>query len=593
MNTRDMARSGRTCSRDGECEGQRRGAPGPTAGSGGGAAVVLIFLCFWLCGCGDSIKPSDPRVKASQAGGRAWFEEVAAQAGLHFTHQLADGVLDNIVESDGAGGVVFDYDGDGWMDLYLVNSGPDPVISKAPAGTVREPNRLFRNRGNGTFEDVTERAGVAGHDFGITAAAGDYDNDGHTDLYVVNYRSAILYRNRGDGRFEDVTMRAGVTNSGGGISATFLDYDKDGYLDLFVANYLVYDPAIQPAPGSSAPYAGPLAYEPELNVLFRNRGDGRFEDVSEVAGVRIRGHRAMSITPLDYNLDGWTDVYVSNDATPNLLLANHGKGGFKEAGLQAGVGFNQFGAADGSMGAAVGDCNGDGWPDLFVTRFGHASLYVNSQGGLFEDRIQASGILEVTAKYTGWGGNFLDYDNDGDVDLFVVNGHAHFMQGMPSLLMENRGEARFADASADGGPFFRREISARGSGAWDYDNDGRMDLVVTTLGGPAVLLRNTGGQRGQHWVTLRLQGTRSNRDGYGALVRITAGGKTQMAECRCPTSYVFQQDSRLHFGLGQQGRIELIEIRWPSGASQRLTDVAADQIVRVREPGESRWTEAR
>jgi hypothetical protein len=508
---------------------------------------------------------------------------------LDFVHQLADGKLDNIMESDGAGGAFLDVDNDGFMDVYLVNSGPAPVLSDAPPGTPRWPNRLYRNRGDGTFQDVTRHAGVEGHGFGTTAAAADYDNDGYTDLLVVNFDGLILYHNNGDGTFRDVTDKAGLTSKQAGISATFLDVDNDGYLDIFVANYLRYDPAVKNPPGTQAPYPGPLLYEPEFNLLYRNRGDGAFEDISERAGIRIPGHRAMSVTALDYDLDGDEDIYVSNDGTPNLLLANDGKGHFQDVAMRCGVGFNQFGEAAGSMGAAVGDCNGDGLPDMFVTRFGNASLYLNSIGGLFEDRIQFSGILQISSRYTGWGGNFFDFDNDGNLDLFIANGDAHFMRGMPPLLLEGRGDGSFTDASAKGGPLFERPLNARGSGAWDFDNDGRMDLLITSLGDRAVLWRNTG-RAGNNWLTVKLEGTRCNRDGFGAKVRVTADGRTLCEESRCPTSYVFQQDPRLHFGLGKSTVAGRIEVRWPSGLTQTLTNVTANQVLKVTEPGASRWS---
>ncbi len=549
-----------------------------------------------LAGCGKPPAPGDAPSNAARdnAGaspresGGALFQDVTLATGLDFTHQLADGKLDNIMESDGAGGACLDYDGDGFMDLYLVNSGPAPVISDAPPGTPRQPNKLFRNRGNGTFEDATRAARVEGRGFGTTAAAADYDNDGRTDLLAVNFGGLILYHNEGNGTFKEVTTEAGLVTTQACISATFFDADGDGWLDLFVANYLVFDPKIRPPPGSSAPYAGPLAYPPEFNLLYRNRGNGTFEDASEKAGIRLAGHRAMSVTPLDYDLDGDSDLYVCNDATPNLLLANDGRGRFKDAGLQSGAGYNQFGAADGSMGAAVGDCNGDGLPDMLVTRFGNASLYINSRGGFFEDRIQASGILDISSKFTGWGGNFIDFDNDGDLDIFIVNGHAHFLQGMPPLLLENRGDGHYADASPRGGPAFKRLLSARGSGALDYDNDGRMDVAITTLGDRAALLRNRA-PGANHWLKLRLEGARGNRDGFGAQVRVTAGGRVLAAEARCPTSYVFQQDSRLHFGLGTNRAAERIEIRWPGGQVQTLNHTPADQVLKIREPGESRW----
>jgi hypothetical protein len=551
------------------------------------AAGALGLLLLVACGPSESPPPTQrgapPSASSPSRADSPVFEEVAERTQLEFSHQLADGQLDNIMESDGAGGAALDFDGDGFLDVYFVNSGPAPVLSEAPASTPRWPNRLLRNRGDGTFEEVTKRAGVEGRDFGTTAAAADYDNDGDTDLLVVNFGSLILYQNQGDRTFKDVTAAAGLTSPQAGISATFFDADRDGRLDLFVANYLKFDPKIKVEEGSKVPYPGPLAYEAEFNLLFHNRGDGTFEDISERAGIRIPGHRAMSVTPLDYDLDGDTDLYVSNDGTANLMLVNDGQGRFKDVGLQTGAGLNQFGTADGSMGAAVADGNGDGLPDLFVTRFGKASFYVNSRGGFFEDRIQASGILEVSSRFTGWGGNFLDFDNDGDQDVFIVNGHAHFLQGMPPLLLENLGEGNFKDASARAGTFFATRLNARGSGALDFDNDGRMDLVLTTLGDQARLLHNVSNAPG-HWLKLKLVGTRSNRDGFGALVKLTAAGRTWTAEMRCPTSYVFQQDSRLHFGLGAATRAEGLEIRWPSGQTQTLTNVAADQILQIKEP---------
>jgi hypothetical protein len=548
------------------------------------------------CGRQDRPDPAQSTTPATPSGqsvpstlpSAAVFRDVTREARLEFVHQLADGDLTNIMESDGAGGTVLDYDGDGWMDLYLVNSGPDPIMSDAPPDTPRHPNRLFRNLGNRTFADVTEQAGVAGHGFGTTAAAADYDNDGDTDLLVVNFGSVILYQNQGDGTFRDVTEAAGLNNPRAGISATFLDVDRDGWLDLFVANYLVFDPTLNVEPGSPQPYPGPLAYPPEYNVLYRNRGDGSFADVSEASGIRIPDHRAMSVTALDFDLDGDVDLYVSNDGTPNLLLDNDGQGRFRDVGWQRGVAFNQFGDAAGSMGAAVADVNRDGFPDILVTRFGQASLYLNSKGGFFEDRITASGILDVSSQLVGWGGNFLDFDNDGDPDIFIANGDPHFLKGMPPLLLENRGDATFTSAGPRAGPFFQTLVNGRGSGAVDFDNDGRRDVVITTLGGPAILLRNEL-ESGHHWLTLQLEGTRSNRDGFGALVQVMAGGRTLAAEARCPTVYVFQQETRLHFGLGPAKVVERIAIRWPSGQLQELTQVAVDQILAIREPGESRW----
>lgn len=566
-------------------------------GSGCAALYSIIAFVVVLAGCGrksatHEAPPQNPESQpVKRTAAAPVYVDVTEQSGLDFVHVVrsgsVDGAISNILDSDGSGGAILDFDGDSLMDVYLVNSGEPESVSGDPAERNRKSNRLYRNLGNGRFEDVTEKAGVPGHGFGVTAAAADYDNDGDTDLFVVNFDGCILYENLGNGTFRDVTERAGIKTKKTGISATFFDMDNDGCLDLFVANYLVFDPAVKPPPGSGVPYAGPLFYQAELNILYRNNGDGTFKDVSEQAGILVPGHRAMSVAPLDFDLDGDTDLYVSNDGTPNLLLVNDGKGKFKEEGFLRGVAYNQFGAAEGSMAATVGDCNGDGLPDMFVTRFGVPSLYINGLGSVFEDRGAAAGIGKLTSGLTSWGGNFIDFDNDGVLDLFIANGDAHFMKGMRPLLLQNDGRGSFKDVAAVAGPFFSQTVNARGSGVVDFDNDGRLDIVICTLGGPVALLHNRARTQ-NHWLKLHLEGTKSNRNGFGALVKVHAGGRILAAECRCPTTYVFQSDPRLHFGLGPNSKVERIEIRWPSGQTQALTDIEPDTILRLREPGDNR-----
>ncbi len=519
------------------------------------------------------------------AGPEDLFEDVTAKAGIHFVHQFCDTKIANILESNGAGGCWLDYDGDGLMDLFLVNSGPlDGVTHHAP-GTVRQPNRLYRNRGDGTFEDVTEKAGLSGAGFCTAAIAADYDNDGHTDLYVVGVGRSYLYHNRGDGTFEDVTDKAGVANVGGtGIGAVFFDADNDGKLDLFVANYLTFDPSYQLYYNPDA-YPGPLSYKPQFNKLYHNRGDGTFEDVSKSAGIEIPGHRAMSAAVFDYNGDGAPDLYLSNDGTPNLLLVNDGKGHFQDAAPRAGVAFNAMGEAAGSMAATIGDCNNDGNEDILVTRLGYGSLYMGTTNGLYDDRMMASGLGSLTAQFVGWGGCFLDFNNSGKLDIFIANGDPHYLVGWESLLLENRGDGTFADAAAKGGAYFKTKVRARGSAVADYDNDGLMDIIVTTMGDRPFLLHNRD-KSGNHWLTLDLEGTKSNRDGFGAKVKVLAGGKTVFAESRCAFGFLMQSDRRLHFGLGQATTVDRIEIQWPSKQVQELTNVKVDQILKVREPGE-------
>ena len=510
------------------------------------------------------------------------FEDVTRKAGIDFVHQFPHQRIANILLSNGAGAVVFDYDNDGFVDLYLLNWGPLEGVTSVPPGTPRQPNRLYHNRGDGTFEDVTAKAGLAGSGFASAATAGDYDNDGHADLYVAGIGCSQLFRNRGDGTFEDVTAKAGVGHGGAGISATWLDFDNDGFLDLYVVNYLTYIPEKESEQNPGA-YPGPLAYAGQANVLYRNRGDGTFEDVTQAAGLYSPGHRGMSVSAFDANRDGCVDLYVSNDDTPNQLFLNDGKGHFTEVATDAGVAFNSIGEAPGSMNTAIADADGDGFPDLFVTRFGYGSLYVRTPNGHYDDRIWTSGLGRLTQRYVGWGGEFLDYDNDGDMDLVVANGSAFVLDGTSTLLLESQGNATFADASARGGVFFQTPVNGRGNAALDFDNDGRIVFLITALADRPFLLHNRV-VNGNHWLTLQLEGTRSNRSGYGALLKLVAGDLTLQSEARCPTGFLTQSDARPHFGLGTRTKLDRLEVRWPSGRTQVLTNLAVDQILKVKEP---------
>ncbi|MBI5384207.1 MAG: CRTAC1 family protein [Verrucomicrobia bacterium] len=513
------------------------------------------------------------------------FEDITDQAGIKFVHQYCDNRIANILESNGAGGAILDLDNDGWPDIYLVNAGPLEGVTHHKPGTAREPNRLYRNRGDGMFEDVTQKAGVAGSGYGTAAAAADYDNDGFTDLIVVNVGSCLLYHNRGDGTFENVTVQAGITTKSTGISAVWLDADNDGLLDLFVANYLTFDPNYKLYFNPDA-YPGPLSYKPEFNVLYRNLGGGKFEDISEKSGVRVPGHRAMSVCTLDYNHDGFPDIYISNDGTPNSLLVNDGKGHFSDQATKLGVAFNALGEAAGSMAASVGDCNGDGIPDILVSRLGYGSLYMGSPQGLYSDQMMVSRLGGITAQFVGWGCNFFDFDNDTDLDILIANGDAHHLVGWESLLIENEGGGKFLDVREKGGKIFETKIRARGSAVSDFNNDGKMDALITAMGDRAFLLLNRD-KSGHHWLKLNLEGTQSNRDGFGAKVTVTIGGVKLYQEERCPAGFLMQSDKRLHFGLGKAAAADKIEIRWPSGQTQELANVKADQVLKIKEPGKA------
>jgi hypothetical protein len=553
---------------------RRTTKPGAWLAAGLGFTALTASLAF------SAPAPRQPTPTVASLE-KDWFHDVTQKAGIHFVHQFCHHRIANILLSNGSGAAVLDYDNDGWMDIYLLNWGPLDGVTAAPTGTPRKPNRLFRNRGDGTFEDRTAAAGVAGSGFASAVTAGDFDNDGNTDLYVANVGRNILFRNRGDGTFEDVTIKAGVGDTNTGISAVFVDVDNDGWLDLFVGNYLTYVHEKQSEQNPGA-YPGPLAYKGEANVLYRNRRDGTFEDITRQAGVFAPGHRAMAVCAFDCDWDGDSDLYVCNDDTPNALWLNDGKGNFKDVAADLGVAFNAIGEAPGSMNAAIGDVNGDAWPDLFITRLGYGSMYVRHARGWYDDTIYSSGLGKLTQKFVGWGGSFLDFDNDGDQDLFIATGDAFTLPGTRPLLLENNGRGSFVDAGKKGGGVFSTSINGRGTGILDYDNDGRLDVLMTALADRPMLLANRGTTG--HWLKLRLEGTRSNRSGYGARIEVRAGELSMRAEAICPVGFLTQGDARPHFGLGRNKTVDRLEIKWPSGTAQLVTNVMCDQVLTIREP---------
>jgi hypothetical protein len=522
------------------------------------------------------------------AAPEAGFEDVTARAHIRFHHSFGETELSSIVESTGSGCAWLDYNNDGWLDLYLLSgrylegltnhSDPDPAGEQAG-------NALYRNNGDGTFTDVTRAAGVAGHGFAMGVTVGDYDNDGFVDLYITNYNSAILYHNTGKGTFEDVTARAGVNNPRWGVGTAFLDYDRDGFLDLFVGNYLKYDPDVHLyyAPES---FPGPLDYEGDTDILFHNRGDGTFTDVTRQAGILNPAGRAMGVTVGDYDSDGWPDIYIANDTMESYLYRNNGDGTFTNRAMDQAVAFGQHGEATSAMGPIFADYDNDGWPDLFVSDMRYHRLYHNNGGErYFEDTTVRSGLARVSGQYVGWGADVFDYNNDGWKDIFLVNGGLHHLVPMEHSLLRNNGDGTFTDVSGSAGAFFQRKTVGRGACFGDYDNDGSIDAFIINLGGEGLLLHNTGAS-GRHWLLVKTVGTRSNRDGFGARIEVVAGDLVQTADVVSESGYLSQDDPRAHFGLGAHTKVDRLTIHWPSGVTQTLRDLRVDQILTVTEPEE-------
>jgi hypothetical protein len=508
------------------------------------------------------------------------FTDVTRPSGLDFVHSFGDARFSNLVEAVGSGVAWIDYDQDGHVDLYLASGRRHPEVSDGEKAPGDPRNRLFRNRGDGTFEDVTGRAGV-GCDgcFAMGLAVADYDNDGLPDIYVANFGPNVLYRNFGNGTFRDLTRRAGVGHPGCSVAATWFDFDRDGHLDLYVGNYVAFDPRYRTyyAPDG---FPGPLAYRAQPDVFYRNRGDGTFEDATARVGLPGPG-RAMGVTAADFDGDGFDDVYVTNDASENFLLRNVAGRRFENVALAQGVAFNGLGDQVASMAVDAGDYDGDGRLDLFVSDNALSSLFHN-QGGDFAEVTAEAGIARSSAQYVGWGAFFLDFDNDGDLDLYKANSDLSRLFGQEDQLFENLG-GRFRDIGVRAGPYFQEERMGRGAAFADYDNDGDPDIVINNLASPAVLLRNDN-DSANHALVLRLVGRAGNRDGIGAKVTVTAAGRRQVAQKRSAGGYLSQNDPRLFFGLGPATRAERVEIVWPSGRRQVLDDVAAGRTITVEEP---------
>ena len=508
-----------------------------------------------------------------------------------------------IIETTGSGVAILDYDHDGWPDIFLVNGAPKGAgRESAPAHA--PSSRLFRNLHNGRFEDVTHAAGLDGlKGWGQGVCVGDYDNDGYDDLFVTFYGTNRLLHNERNGTFKEVAGPAGVAGNGKtwGTGCSFVDYDRDGKLDLLVANYVDFDVEKAPKPGEDVMclwkgtpvMCGPRGLPYTSNLLYRNLGDGHFEDVSRKSGIqKTDGHYCFSATSLDYNDDGWADMYVACDSTPSILYRNNHDGTFTDVAAEAGVAFDEDGREQAGMGVTVGDYDGDGRPDLFKTNFSDdtSSLYRNNGDGTFTSQIAQAG-LGLNTKYLGWGTMFLDPDNHGFLDLISANGHVYpevdtahlgINYKEPRLFYRNTGSGRFVDLSTSSGPGLIVPASSRGLATADFWNDGRVSVVVNNMSGQPMLLVNRQ-PSSHHWVTVETVGTRSNRNGIGARVTVRTKGKTETQEVRSGGSYISSSDLRVHFGLGEETAVLDIVIWWPSGLTEHFPAPGIDRVLTLKE----------
>ena len=523
-------------------------------------------------------------------------------SGISWKHNNGRSPNYYLPETTGAGCAFLDYDNDGWMDIYLVNSGRCDFFTPNPP--LR--NALYHNNRDGTFTDVTEKAGVSGGGYGMGVAVGDYDGNGFPDLYVTQYGGSILYHNNGDGTFTDVTQKAGVGAPGWGSSAVWFDYDNDGRLDLFVCRFVDFSKEKNKFCGNPETgeryYCIPRVYDPMPSWLFHNNGDGTFTDVSNETGIAQHRGKAWGVVATDVDNDGRMDIFVANDTVPNFLFVNRG-GKFEEAGLEAGVAYSGEGRARSGMGVDSADFDQDGWADLFVDNVDHEmySLYRSNGDGTFDDEAESNGLGTATVLMSGWGVKFFDFDNDGDLDLLVANGHpddkveehyAHVKYREPLLLFHNtggRGRRVFDNVSAQAGPPFQQQFAARGLAIGDYDNDGAVDVLVAVNNGAPLLLRNVA-CRATHWLGVRLAGRKANRDAVGAKVTWQAGDLKRRRFKIGGGSYLASHDPRMVFGIGQRTKIDWVEIKWPqpSGLVERFTYLPIDRYITLEEGKGSR-----
>jgi enediyne biosynthesis protein E4 len=532
---------------------------------------------------------TNPGAKAGAsitASGKIRFEDASDNAGIHFTHSFGSRQLGSLLEGTGAGCVWIDYNNSGFPSLYVVNGRPlDDSIHPYPLKEKQSPlphNHLYRNDGNGHFTDVTEQAGLDPDMYAVAVAAADYDNDGFQDLLVTGYGKVILYHNDGKGHFTDATSKAGIKAERWSISSTWLDYDKDGCTDLFVGRYVKFDPKYRNFYAADN-YPGPLDYAGETNLLFHNNCNGTFSDTSEKSGINDFVGRTMGVTSADYDNDGWDDIYVANDRTENFLFHNKHDGTFEEVANDTGTAFGQSGEATSSMGPVFTDFEGRGVLDLWVTD-GHYNRFlrnIGSQG--FEDVGAANGISQANAQYVSWGTGVYDFDNDGQPDILIFHGGLIHLIPQEHTLFRGLGNGRFEDISEQAGSVLSVRTVARGACFADYDNDGKVDAYLVNLGAAGTLLHNVSANA-DHWIAVKLVGSKSNRDGLGARLEVAAGSKRWKAERVAGSGYLSQDDARVHFGLGTVNAVDKITIHWPDGREQIVEKPAVDRVITVEEP---------
>ncbi len=563
--------------------------------------LSFLVLCAWLS-MQFANSPSDGTGKSKNANAKllVHFTDVAKEAGLT-TPVVFGGETTKkyIIETTGTGVAIFDYDNDGWPDIFVVNGTTLDALPTAKSPT----SHLYRNNHDGTFTDVTEKAGLTHTGWGQGVCVGDYDNDGFEDLYVTYYGRNVLYHNNGNGTFADVSEKAHVAGSGKawGTGCAFVDYDRDGKLDLVVANYLDFDSATALSPGERPScmwkgvpvMCGPRGLPWAKNILYHNLGKGVFEDVTTKAHIdQTNGHYSFSVSTFDYDDDGWPDIFVACDSTAGILYHNNHDGTFADVAVIAGAAFNDDGREQAGMGSTVGDYDSDGRLDLFKTNFSDdtATLYRNNGDGTFDDKTFPAGF-GLNTQYLGWGVMFLDVDNDGWPDLLLVNGHVYpevdsqhlgsnFQE--PKILYHNNGNETFTDISAHAGPGITAVSSARGLAVGDLWNDGRMSAVISNMNAPPMLLVNDV-HNGNHWIALHTIGSKSNRDGIGAKITVKAGTRTFVDEVRSGSSYISNNDMRVHFGLGATTKIDWVQVRWPSGLVERFENLPVDASYILKE----------